>query len=43
MIAYLPEVGTNIIISKAQRPFQPVKAQPKMRNLIFLLSDAQRN
>ena len=37
-------VGTNNIISKAQRSFQPVKAQSKMRlNLIFLLSEAQRN
>ena len=43
-----PEVGTNNIISKAQRnkaqrSFQPAKAQRKMRNLIFLLSEAQRN
>ena len=35
-----PEVGINNIISKAQRnkaqrSFQPVKAQRKMRNLIF--------
>ena len=37
------EVGTNNIISKAQRSFQPAKAQRKMRNLIFLLSEAQRN
>ena len=42
------EVGTNNIISKAQRnkaqrSFQPVKAQRKMRNLILLLSEAQRN
>ena len=39
---------TNNIISKtqrnkAQRSFQPVKAQRKMHNLIFLLSEAQRN
>ena len=44
----LPEVGTNNIISKAQRnkaqqSFQPVEAQRKMRNLIFLISEAQRN
>ena len=44
----LTEVGTNNIISKAQRnkaqrSFQPAKAQRKMRNLIFLLSEAQRN
>ena len=43
-----PEVGTNNIISKAQRnkaqrSFQPVKAQRKMRNLIFLLCEAQPN
>ena len=42
------EVGTNNIISKAQRnkaqrSFQPAKAQRKMRNLIFLLSEGQRN
>ena len=48
MPAILVEVGTNNIISKAQRnkaqrTFQPVKAQRKMRNLIFLLSEAQRN
>ena len=41
-------MGTNNIISKvqrdkAQRSFQPVKAQRKMRNLIFLFSEAQRN
>ena len=48
MIPYfVPEVGTNNIIFKAQRnkarrSFQPVKAQCKMRNLIFLLSKAQR-
>ena len=47
-IIKLPEVGTNNIISKAQRnkaqqSFQTVKAQRKMRNLIFLLSVAQRN
>ena len=35
-------MGTNNIISKAQRSFQPVKAQRKMRYLIFLLSEAQR-
>ena len=33
---YSAEVGTNNIISKAQRSFQPIKAQRKMRNLIFL-------
>ena len=43
-----PEVGTNNIISKAQRnkaqrSFQPAKAQRKMRNLIFLLFEAQHN
>ena len=37
------EVGTNNIVSKAQRSFQPGKAQRKMRNLIFLLSEAQCN
>ena len=36
-------MGTNNIISKAQRSFQPAKAQHKMRNLIVLLSAAQRN
>ena len=41
-------MGTNNIISKAQRnkaqrSFQPVKAQRKMCSLIFLLSEAQRN
>ena len=45
---YYSEVGTNNIISKAQRnkaqrSFQPAKAQRKMRNLIFLLSEVQRN
>ena len=40
------EVGASNIISKAQRnkaqrSFQPVKAQRKMRNLIFLISEAQ--
>ena len=39
------EVGTNNIIpkvqrNKAQRSFQPVKAQRKMRNFIFLTSEA---
>ena len=42
------KVGTNNIISKAlrnkaQRSFQPVKAQRKLRHLIFLISEAQRN
>ena len=42
----LPEVRTNNNRSKAhrnkaQRSFQPVKAQRKMRNLIFLISEAQ--
>ena len=42
------EVGTNNIIlktqrSKAQRSFQPVKAQRKLCKLIFLISKAQRN
>ena len=41
-------MGTYNIISKAQRnkaqrSFQPEKAQRKMRNFIFLLSKAQRN
>ena len=36
-------MGTNNIISKAQRSFQRVKAQRKMRNLISLISEAQRN
>ena len=44
----LPEVDKNNNISKAhrnkaQRSFQPVKAQRKMRNLIFLICEAQRN
>ena len=44
----IAKVGTNNIISKAlcnkaQRSFQPVKAQRKMRNLFFLISEAQRN
>ena len=48
IIPGITEVGTNNIISKAQRnkaqrSFQPAKAQRKMRNLIFLLSEAQRN
>ena len=43
-----PEVGTNNYISnphrnKAQRSFQPVKTQRKIRNLIFLISKALRN
>ena len=47
-ISWYALVGTNNVISKpqrnkAQRFFQPVKAQRKMRNLIFLLSKAQRN
>ena len=42
------EVGTNNTISKAQRnkalrSSQPVKAQRKIRNLIFLISEAQCN
>ena len=41
-------MGTNNIISKAQRnkaqrSFQLVKAQRKLRNLFFLISEAQRN
>ena len=41
-------MGTKNIISKvqrnkAQRSFQPVKAQRKMRNLFFLISEVQRN
>ena len=41
-------MGTNNIMSKAQsnkaqRSFQPVEAQRKMCNLIFLISEAQRN
>ena len=39
----ITEVGTNNIISKAQRSFQPVKALRKLRNLFFLISEAQRN
>ena len=44
----LPEVGTNNNISKAHRnkmlrSFQPVKAERKMRNLIFLVSEVQRS
>ena len=42
------EVGTNNIIpeaqlNKAQRSFQPVKAQRKMRSFIFLTSEALGN
>ena len=41
-------MGTNNIMSKAQcnkaqRSVQPVKAQRQMRNLIFLISEVQRN
>ena len=41
-------MGTNNIIAKAQRKnlqqsFQPEKVQRKMRNLILLISEAQRN
>ena len=41
-------MGTNDIISKAQlkkaqRSLHPIKAQRKMRDLIFLISEAQRN
>ena len=41
-------MGTNNIVSKAQRnkaqrSFQSVKAQRKMRILIFLVSEALRN
>ena len=41
-------MGTNNIISKTlrskvQQSFQPVKAQRKMRHLIFFISEAQRN
>ena len=41
-------MGTNNIISKVQRnkaqqSFQPVKVQRKMRNFIFLISEAQCN
>ena len=41
-------MGTNNIIpkaqrNKAQRSFQPIKAQRKMRNFIFLIFEAQRN
>ena len=48
MTMNLPEVGTSNIISKAQRnkaqrSFQPVKAQRIMRNLIFVISEVQRN
>ena len=39
----LSEVGTINILPKAQRSFQPVKAQRKMRNLIFLISETQRS
>ena len=40
--------NTNNIISKeqrnkVQRSFQPVKAQSKMRNSIFWISEAQHN
>ena len=41
-------MGRNNTISKAQhnkakRSFQPVKAQLKMRNLIFVIFETQRN
>ena len=41
-------MGKNNIIfkaqrNKAQRSFQTEKAQRKMRNFIFLISEAQRN
>ena len=36
-------MGANNITSKAQRSFQPVKAQRKMRNLVFLISEVQPN
>ena len=41
-------MGTHNIIPKAQRKkaqpsFQPIKVQRKMRNLIFLISEALRN
>ena len=44
----LSKVGTNNIIPKAQRYeaqrfFQTVKAERKLCNLIFLISEAQRN
>ena len=39
----LSEVGTINILPKAQQSFQPVKTQRKMRNFIFLVSEAQRN
>ena len=39
----LSEVGTMNITTKALRSFQPLKAQHKTRNLIFLISEAQRN
>ena len=37
------EVGTNNFILKAQWSFQPIKSQSKMCNLIFLISEMQRN
>ena len=48
IIIPLYEVGTNNIISKAQRnkapqSFQPVKAQLKMRFSTFLISKVQPN
>ena len=36
-------MGTNNIIPKAQRSFQPVKAQRKFRNELFHAIEAQRN
>ena len=36
-------MDTNNIIPKAQRFFQPVKAQRKMRNFIFFVFEAQCN
>ena len=43
VIQILPEVGTNNITSKAQQSFQPVKAQHKWPNSIFLISEVKRN
>ena len=39
----LSEVGAINILPKVQRSFQPVETHQKMRNFIFLISEAQRN
>ena len=43
MVYEFPEVGTNIIISKAQRSFQAGKAQRNFRNKVFDSVEAERH